>query len=69
MLTEQGCLERRKRLWESLPDECEWVLVADPRHVLYFSSFLVNPISFSTSERGLLLLVRRGDATRFEVLR
>lgn len=63
MLTEQGCLERRKRLWETLPDECEWVLVADPRHVLYFSSFLVNPISFSTSERGLLLLERAGRAT------
>jgi Xaa-Pro aminopeptidase len=63
MLTEQGCLERRKRLWDALPDDCEWVLIADPRHVLYFANFLVNPISFSTSERGLLLLERSGKAT------
>ena len=63
MLTEQGCLERRKRLWDSLPEGCQWVLVADPRHVLYFANFLVNPISFSTSERGLLLLERSGKAT------
>lgn len=63
MLTEQGCLDRRKRLWDALPDECEWVLIADPRHVLYFANFLVNPISFSTSERGLLLLERSGKAT------
>ena len=63
MLTEQGCLERRKRLWDALPGVCEWVLIADPRHVLYFANFVVNPISFSTSERGLLLLERSGKAT------
>lgn len=63
MLTQQGCLDRRARLWDALPDECEWVLVADPRHVLYFANFLVNPISFSTSERALLLLERAGRAT------
>ena len=63
MLTEQGCRERRSRLWDALPDKCEWVLIADPRHVLYFANFLVNPISFSTSERGLLLLERSGKAT------
>jgi Xaa-Pro aminopeptidase len=63
MLTEQGCRDRRKRLWDVLPAECDWVLIADPRHVLYFANFLVNPISFSTSERGLLLLERSGKAT------
>lgn len=63
MLTEQGCRDRRNRLWASLPPETEWVIVADPRHVNYFSGFWVNPISFSTSERGLLLLQRDGAAT------
>lgn len=63
MLTELGCLDRRMRLWDALPEGCEWVLIADPRHVLYFANFLVNPISFSTSERGLLLLERSGRAT------
>ena len=63
MLTAEGCSARRFRLFDALPAEFEWVLVADPRHVLYFSNFLVNPISFSTSERGLLLLERSGRST------
>lgn len=63
MLTAEGCSARQFRLWDALPAEFEWVLVADPRHVLYFSNFLVNPISFSTSERGLLLLERSGRST------
>lgn len=63
MLTLEGCQTRRQRLWDQIPDHIEWVLIADPRHVNYFSAFLVNPISFSTGERGLLLLEREGKAT------
>lgn len=63
MLTESGCLARRQRLWDSLPEEVEWVLVADPRHVHYFSNFLVQPMSFSAGERAWLLLEREGPAT------
>lgn len=66
MLTEQGCKQRRKRLWESLPESIEWVLIADPRHVHYFANYWVNPLSFSTSERSLLLLEREGTASLFE---
>ncbi len=65
MLSAEGCSDRRFRLWDALPVEYEWVLIADPRHVHYFSNFWVNPISFSTSERGLLLLERSGKATLF----
>lgn len=63
MLTLNGCQARRKRLWETIPAELEWVLIADPRHVLYFSNFQVEPLSFSGGERGLLLLERNGPAT------
>ncbi|QDU46624.1 putative peptidase [Symmachiella dynata] len=63
MLTEAGCLARRARLWASVPESVEWLLVADPRHVYYLSNFLVNPYSFSGGERGLLLLERGGTAT------
>ena len=65
MLTAEGCAARRSRLWNALPADCEWVLIADPRHVQYFANFWVNPISFSTCERGLLLLERAGRATLF----
>jgi Xaa-Pro aminopeptidase len=63
MLTQTGCLARRKRLWDALPGAIEWVLIADPRHVHYFSNFWVQPLSFSAGERGWLLLERDGKAT------
>lgn len=63
MLTREGCFSRRQRLWAALPDDLEWVLVADPRHVHYFSNFWVQPLSFSGGERAWLLLERSGQAT------
>ena len=63
MLTQEGCLARRERLWESVPTACEWLLIADPRHVLYLSNFWVHPLTFSAGERCWLLLEREGNAT------
>lgn len=63
MLTEVGCVERRAQLWTSIPDEYEWLLIADPRHVHYLSNFWVPPLSFSGGERALLLLEREQRAT------
>lgn len=65
MLTKQGCEQRREELWSKLPDLTEWVLIADPRHVHYLCNFWVHPLSFSTCERGLLLLERDGTSTLF----
>lgn len=63
MLTEEGCLARRARLWDAVPPSWEWVLVADPRHVLYLSNFWIHPLTFSAGERVWLLLERDGKAT------
>lgn len=63
MLTEQGCLSRRKRLWDTLPEHIEWVVITNQRHVNYFSNFWVNPISFSAGMEGWLHLERSGKAT------
>lgn len=63
MLTQEGCLARRRRLWEAVPESVEWLLIADPRHVQYLANFWVQPLSFSGGERGLLLLDRVGGAT------
>lgn len=65
MLTKEGCLARRKRLWDAVDENVEWLLIADPRHVHYLANFWVNPLSFSGGERGLLLLERDGKATLF----
>lgn len=65
LLTENGCQERRERLWAAVPEDVDWLLVADPRHVCYLSGFWVNPLSFSNGERSLLLLKRDGSSTLF----
>lgn len=63
MLTKEGCLARRARLWNSIPSHIEWLLIADPRHVHYLSNFMVNPLSFSGGERCWLVLERNGAST------
>lgn len=56
-------MARRERLWNMVPEDVEWLLIADPRHVQYLCNFWVQPLSFSGGERGLLLLEREGAAT------
>ena len=63
MLTKEGCLNRRARLWNAVPSDIEWLLIADPRHVKYLANFWIPPFSFSGGERALLLLERDGKAT------
>jgi Xaa-Pro aminopeptidase len=63
MLTKDGCLSRRRRLWEVVDPQIQWLLIADPRHVNYLANFWIHPLSFSAGERGLLLLERDNGAT------
>lgn len=63
MLTEAGCRQRRENLWTHVPNQFEWVLIGDARHIQYFSNFRINPLSFSADQRALLLLHRSGTAT------
>lgn len=63
MLTQEGCLSRRQKLWDRVPENIDWLLIADPRHVQYLSNFLVQPLSFSGGERALLLMERGGRTT------
>lgn len=63
MLTETGCRTRREQLWSRLPESVTSVVIADPRHVQYFSGFRINPLSFSAEQPALLVLRRSGEAT------
>lgn len=63
MLTREGCLARQKRVWDLVPADVEWLLVADPRHLQYLANFAVQTLSFSGGERGWLLLQRGGGST------
>lgn len=63
MLTTEGCQQRRQNLWAKVPEQLDWLLIGDARHVQYFSNFRINPISFSADQKCLLLLKRDGSAT------
>ncbi len=63
MLTEQGCRARRARLWTLVAAELEWIVVTDPRHLIYFAGFAPSPFVFnSQNASGALLLGRDGSA-------
>lgn len=60
MLTEEGCRRRRERLWQMVAEDCQWVLVSDPKHLVYFANFWKSPFTYSASDAGAMLLLRRG---------
>jgi hypothetical protein len=64
MLTAEGCLQRRQRLWEQLdpkPDS-DHLRLSDPLHLTYLANFLVDPISLNAGFGGTLLLRQDGRA-------
>jgi Xaa-Pro aminopeptidase len=64
MLTAEGCLARRKRLWQEigpLPGH-DHLLLADPIHLMYLANFFVDPFSLGGGFRGYLLLRKDGHA-------
>jgi Xaa-Pro aminopeptidase len=63
MLTEQGCRARRDRLWKRVAAELDWIVVTNPRHLIYFAGFAPSPFVFnSQGSAGALILGRDGSA-------
>ena len=64
MLSAEGCRQRRQRLWQQLdpkPDS-DYLLLADPIHLMYLANFRVDPFSLGAGFRGYLLLRNDGHA-------
>ena len=57
MLTAHACRERRARLWEALEDKPDWILLSEPRHLMYFASFYATPFIFRTQNASALLVL------------
>lgn len=57
MLTADGCRERRARLWAALEDKPDWILLSEPRHLMYFANFYATPFIFRTQNASALLLL------------
>jgi Xaa-Pro aminopeptidase len=62
MLTAEGCRQRRQRFWQRLepkPDN-DYLLLAEPIHLIYLANFYVDPFSLGAGYRGYLLLRQDG---------
>jgi Xaa-Pro aminopeptidase len=57
MLTADGCRERRTRLWAAMPERPEWMLLSEPRHLMYFANFYASPFIFRTQNASALLIL------------
>ena len=57
MLTAEGCRERRARLFDALPDRPDWILLSEPRHLMYFANFYASPFIFRTQNASALLVL------------
>ena len=64
MLTLEGCRQRRKRLWDRVDSAVDWIVIADPQHLVYLANYFQSPFIFrSTNGAALLVLGRDGSAT------
>jgi Xaa-Pro aminopeptidase len=65
MLTAEGCKQRRERLWRKVGSQVQgdYLLFADPIHLVYLANFCVDPFSLGGGFRGYLHLRRDGRAT------
>ena len=64
MLTAEGCRQRRQRLWHRLDPrpEADYLVLADPIHLMYLANFHVDPFSLGAGFRGYLILRNDGHA-------
>lgn len=63
MLTAEGCAARRKRLWDSVPADCNVLLIASPEYLTYFAGLVISPFVFRSAEAGAMLALTRDKAT------
>src|SRR5947209_14652092 len=64
MLSAEGCRQRRQQFWQRLdpkPDS-DFLLLADPIHLMYLANFHVDPFSLGAGFRGYLLVRADGHA-------
>ena len=57
MLTANGCRDRRARLWAALEEKPDWILLSEPRHLMYFANFYASPFTFRTQHASALLVL------------
>jgi Xaa-Pro dipeptidase len=62
MLTSDGCRQRRARLWTALEEEPDWILLSEPRHLMYFGNYYASPFIFRAQNASALLILGPDDS-------
>ena len=57
MLTAEGCQARRRRLFQSLSEPLDWIVLHEPQHLVYFANLYLSPFTYSTQNAGAILLL------------
>lgn len=57
MLTADGCRKRRERLWASLPEKPDWILLYEPQHLTYYANYYASPFVFRTQNAAAVLIL------------
>ncbi len=60
MLTSEGCAARRRRLWDSLPQPCDALVITEPESLIYLASYAPSPFVFNTVESAAALVLWPG---------
>jgi Xaa-Pro aminopeptidase len=63
MLTAQGCASRRDRLFQALPSPCDFLIIGDPSHLIYFANYVASPFEFRTVESSALVILEPSKTT------
>jgi Xaa-Pro aminopeptidase len=59
MLTAEGCHERRRRLWDAVPEEVGTLVVSSPEGLIYLANYAPSPFVFNTVESTAALIMYR----------
>jgi Xaa-Pro aminopeptidase len=57
MLTREGCLARRRRLWEATSGTVDAIVITQPESLVYFAGYLASPFTFRSSESSAALIL------------
>lgn len=64
MLTAEGCLSRRQRLWSRIANDLDGLILADPMSLMHLANYYVDPFVFrAVGAGGILLIDADGRAT------
>lgn len=63
MITATGCQQRRRRLWDALPDKPDFLLISEPQHLVYLANYFPSHYVFrTTNAQAVLILGRDGSS-------